>query len=300
MQFHGPLTARVISRDEIITSAAQSETFVWFVRIGEQYYAFGSDGTTVPVNLLGDLEEGVILTYDGDDPDNIQYDIDRIFTNESSATGDIRVTMKSVKTGQHVFPNGGNIFVDTDYEWERINLHTITNVADGNNINTDLGNLMYSNNNLLVGYTETGFQPLSLNYTTAPRAEQEVLYCAIVDDSIVVDPDNPDPDNPDPDNPDPDNPDPDNPEPDNPEPDEPEEATFTASVITRQELVSLVAQGKSFVWFVRSGNQYYALGSSGEAVPVNIAGTLQQGATLTYSGEEPNNITWDFDSIRWF
>lgn len=217
----GPLAARVITRQEIMDLAAQGETFVWFARIGEQYYALGSDGGAVPVNVSGTLEAGAILTYDSDDTDNISFEIDRINGN-GSVTGDITVTIKNVKTGQHLYTPSGNIFTDADNAWETMSLHYVSNVAEGNNINTDLASVLYNWSSGILGCSGNEFKNMTLNYLTAPRTEQEVLYCAIVDDSIVVEPEEPDPDpDPEPD-PEPD-PDPD-PEPDpdpDPDPDEP-------------------------------------------------------------------------------
>lgn len=72
--------------------------------------------------------------------------------------------------------------------------------------------------------------------------------------------------------------------------------TIYARIVKYDDLRSYVAQPQQFIFFAKSGDNYYAFSSSGEAIPITLTGTLQEGTLVTYTNNDVSNALWIFES----
>lgn len=71
--------------------------------------------------------------------------------------------------------------------------------------------------------------------------------------------------------------------------------TIYARIVKYDDLQSDSVQQQQFVFFAKSGNNYYAFGSSGEAIPITLTGPLQEGTLVTYTNDDVSNALWIFN-----
>lgn len=134
------LTAKVVSREEMYNLSCDGNNFILFMRSGNEYYAFDSEANPVQITLEGELKKGAVVTYYGDDTDNILFELDTKQTYAPYANIDL--TVVNLKTGMHINPNPNGLFLDTtDY---RPGFYYINNVAEGYEIDSDIANIFWS------------------------------------------------------------------------------------------------------------------------------------------------------------
>ena len=104
--------ARIVKYDDLQSYVAQPQQFIFFAKSGDNYYAFGSSGEAIPLELTGPLQEGTLVTYTNDDVSSALWIFESYFDTGVSANLDISI--QSVKTGDYFFGNSNGFFYNSD------------------------------------------------------------------------------------------------------------------------------------------------------------------------------------------
>lgn len=266
--------AEVIKYDDLRSYVSTPQQFIIFAKSGKKYYAFGSNGEAIPINITGNLQDGATIKYISEDVSEILWLFESYFDTEVSANFDISI--QSVKNGDYFWGSSNGFFYNSDDK--RPGFYDIEGkIAQGANLDPEIAVGLWTWNSFeeerilqlkngqflntqIIGNPDICNGEVTEIHDNMYFDDSCVVYCAIVH-SVVKDKQN-----------------------------------LVGQVIAREDVWDSAAQGNKYILFTQVGDKYYALNGDGTASEVKLKSALGEGAIVYYSENDVDNISWYFDN----